>query len=29
MIEATNEDLPEIIKRLKDGTYSGLNVTLP
>ena len=29
LIEATNEDLPEIIKRLKDGTYSGLNVTLP
>jgi len=29
IIEATNEDLPKIIKKFKDGSYSGFNVTLP
>ena len=29
IIEATNKDLPNIIKKIKDGSYSGLNVTLP
>jgi shikimate dehydrogenase len=29
IVEATNEDLPKIIKNVKDGSYSGFNVTLP
>ena len=29
IIEATDGDLPDIIKKLKDGSYSGFNVTLP
>ena len=29
IVEATNEDLPKIIKKIKDGSYSGFNVTLP
>ena len=29
IIEATNKDLPNIIKKIKDGSYSGFNVTLP
>ena len=29
VIESSSEDLPEIAKKVKDGTYSGLNVTLP
>ena len=29
IIEATDKDLPEIIKKIKQGDYSGINVTLP
>ena len=29
IVEASNEDLPKIIKKIKDGSYSGFNVTLP
>ena len=29
IIEATDEELPEIIKKIKQGNYSGINVTLP
>jgi shikimate dehydrogenase len=29
IIEAEDEDLPEIIKKIKDNHYSGINVTLP
>ena len=29
IVEATNEDLPKIVKKIKDGSYSGFNVTLP
>jgi shikimate dehydrogenase len=29
IIEATDKDLPEIIKKIKDGAYKGINVTLP
>ena len=29
LLEVTDKDLPEIIKKIKDGTYSGINVTLP
>ena len=29
IIEASEKDLPEIIKRIEDGKYSGINVTLP
>ena len=29
IIEANKEDLPDIIKKIKDGSYSGFNVTLP
>ena len=29
IIEAGEEDLPNIIKRLKDNSLSGINVTLP
>jgi shikimate dehydrogenase len=29
IIEASEKDLPEIIERIKDGKYSGINVTLP
>ena len=29
IIEANDEDLPKIIKKLEDGIFSGFNVTLP
>ena len=29
ILEASDEDLPKIIKKIKEGSYSGLNVTLP
>ena len=29
IIETTADELPEIINKIKNGTYSGLNVTLP
>ena len=29
IIEATDKDLPEIINKIKDGSYTGINVTLP
>ena len=29
IIEATNEELPEIIKKIKNGDLTGINVTLP
>ena len=29
IIETTDNELPEIIKKIKDGVYSGINVTLP
>ena len=29
IIEATDKDLPEIVKKIKGNYYSGLNVTLP
>ena len=29
IFEATENDLPEIIKKIKDGFYKGVNVTLP
>jgi shikimate dehydrogenase len=29
IIEATEKDLPVIIKKIKEGNYSGINVTLP
>ena len=29
IIESTDKDLPQIIQKIKDGIYSGINVTLP
>ncbi len=29
IIEAKDKDLPSVIKKIKDGSYSGINVTLP
>ena len=29
IIEATDEDLPRIVNKIKNGEYSGINVTLP
>ena len=29
IIEATDKDLPEIIKKIKQQDYTGINVTLP
>ena len=29
IIEATDKDLPEIVKKIKSNYYSGINVTLP
>ena len=29
IIEATDKDLPEVINKIKDGSYTGINVTLP
>ena len=29
IIEAKDKDLPTVIKKIKDGSYSGINVTLP
>ena len=29
IIEATDKDLPKIIEKVKQGHYSGINVTLP
>ena len=29
IIQATDKDLPEIIKKIKSNHYSGINVTLP
>ncbi len=29
IIEAVDKDLPEVIKKIKQGNYSGINVTLP
>ena len=29
IIEANDEELPEIIKKIKQGVYTGINVTLP
>jgi shikimate dehydrogenase len=29
IIEATDKDLPEVIKKVKDGAFKGINVTLP
>ena len=29
IIESTNEDLPRVIKKIREGDLSGLNVTLP
>ena len=29
IIEASDEDLPQIIEKVKQGNYSGINVTLP
>jgi shikimate dehydrogenase len=29
IIEASNKELPEIIKKIKNGDYTGINVTLP
>ena len=29
IIEANDEELPEIIKKIKQGFYTGINVTLP
>ena len=29
IIEADDKDLPEIIKKIKQGNYAGINVTLP
>lgn len=29
IIEATEKDLPTIVQKVKDGIYSGINVTLP
>ena len=29
IIEASEKDLPSIIEKIKDGSYSGFNVTLP
>jgi shikimate dehydrogenase len=29
IIEATDKELPEIVKKIKNGDYSGINVTLP
>ena len=28
-VEATDKDLPEVISKIKDGLFAGLNVTLP
>ena len=29
IIESTNENLPSVIKKVREGDLSGLNVTLP
>ena len=29
IIEAVDKDLPEIIKKIRQGNYTGINVTLP
>ena len=29
IIEAGDEELPEIVKKIKQGDYAGVNVTLP
>ncbi len=29
ILEATDKDLPDIIRKIKEGDYSGINVTLP
>ena len=29
ILEATDKDLPDIIRKIKEGGYSGINVTLP
>ena len=29
ILEATDKNLPDIIKKIKEGDYSGINVTLP
>ena len=29
IIKATDKELPEIIKKIKQGNYSGINITLP
>ena len=29
IIEATEDDLPKIVNKIKNGEYSGINVTLP
>ena len=29
IIEAKDKELPEIIKKIKQGEFSGINVTLP
>ena len=29
IIQATDKDLPEIVKKIKSNHYSGINVTLP
>ena len=29
ILEATDKDLPDIVRKIKEGDYSGINVTLP
>ena len=29
IIEATDKDLPDIVKKIREGNYTGINVTLP
>ena len=29
IIEATDKDLPDIVKKIREGRYTGINVTLP
>ena len=29
ILEATDKDLPDIIRKIREGDYSGINVTLP